>query len=867
MKIEKDEAQFLAGLRGGVTLGSPIALVVWNKDHENWKELVSPYARGGKKFTQVRPGHADLAGALKYGLDDARDVLERASARSTAATVALGSLAKQLLARFGVAGHLARRRDRAAPALEVEGPPDAAPSRPPSRRPSCTSTTRRSRRSGGRSSTASGSGAAPSAAPFEVYARGSRSGSAATSTRTAGSTRGSARRSAASRRSAPSRSATARGSTGRATEFHDADPLRPGARLLPRDQPRRRARGRHDRRHAGPRPRLHEAHPHDAHAAPDGGPRDARGAQARYERSDVCAVPAAAVVGEAVVAWELADALLEKFGGDAWPTWRRRSRPMPLGSAELLALAGMMGSGKSTVARAPRPAARAARRPLDDEIVRAAGKPIPAIFAEDGEPAFRALERAAVAALPAGSSPTSAAAPSATRRTPRSCSRSGAWSSSTSPRAEAARRPHRRRRRPRPLAASWEPLLARAPAALRARPPRASRWTGSPPRRWRGGSWSPCDRRRSEAHPRAPGRARYEVRVGEGAADGLAALAAGTTGSRWSPARACCGRPSARRRAGAARSARRRWRSSTLLPDGERGKTLRELERAAVKLLRAGRTRRSLVVSLGGGAVSDAAGFLAATFMRGVAWAAAPTTLLSMVDAAIGGKTGVNLPVAKNAVGAFHPPSAVLADPAALATLPARELRSGMGEVLKYAALEPALLGAVGRRSPAHGRRSPALIAACARAKVGVVAADPTEQGARKLLNLGHTFGHGVEAAGAFERYTHGEAVAVGPRLRVPARGAARPDRPARRSPRWRRRIAEAGLPVRVPGGDRAARAALMAFDKKRTAAGLRWVLPRADGAALDGGVGRRGGPEAVARRWRRFGAAPSRARPGARAR
>ncbi|HEX9307522.1 MAG TPA: chorismate synthase, partial [Anaeromyxobacter sp.] len=101
-KIEKDEAQFLAGLRGGVTLGAPIALVVWNKDHENWKDLVSPTARGGKKFTQVRPGHADLAGALKYGLDDARDVLERASARSTAATVALGSLAKQLLRRFGI---------------------------------------------------------------------------------------------------------------------------------------------------------------------------------------------------------------------------------------------------------------------------------------------------------------------------------------------------------------------------------------------------------------------------------------------------------------------------------------------------------------------------------------------------------------------------------------------------------------------------------------------------------------------------------------------------------------------------------------------------------------------------------------------
>ena len=129
-----------------------------------------------------------------------------------------------------------------------------------------------------------------------------------------------------------------------------------------------------------------------------------------------------------------------------------------------------------------------------------------------------------------------------------------------------------------------------------------------------------------------------------------------------------------------------------LLADGEKGKTLGELERAAVALLQAGCTRRSLVVALGGGAVTDAAGFLAATFMRGIPWVAVPTTLLAMVDAAVGGKTAVNLPVAKNAVGAFHPPRAVLADPAALETLPGRELASGKGEVLKYGALDPRLL-------------------------------------------------------------------------------------------------------------------------------------------------------------------------------
>jgi 3-dehydroquinate synthetase len=266
-----------------------------------------------------------------------------------------------------------------------------------------------------------------------------------------------------------------------------------------------------------------------------------------------------------------------------------------------------------------------------------------------------------------------------------------------------------------------------------------------------------------------------------------------------------------------------------VLPDGERGKTLAELERAATRLLRAGCTRRSLVVAVGGGAVSDAAGFLAATFMRGVEWAVVPTTLLAMVDAAIGGKTGVNLPAAKNAVGAFHPPAAVLADPAALATLPARELRSGMGEVLKYGALRPDLLG----RVAALGVAAPGvpLVAECARAKVDVVREDPTEQGARKLLNLGHTFGHGVEAAGGFSRFTHGEAVAVG--LAFAFRLAARL---GRIGPlvvaEMEDAIRGAGLPTRVPVAIARRAAALMAFDKKRTVAGLRWVLPRADGAS-----------------------------------
>jgi 3-dehydroquinate synthetase len=322
---------------------------------------------------------------------------------------------------------------------------------------------------------------------------------------------------------------------------------------------------------------------------------------------------------------------------------------------------------------------------------------------------------------------------------------------------------------------------------------------------------------------------RYEVRVGPV----LPGAAAGAAAGRDRVALVSCARvlrtPLGRQTAAALR------RGGNLavvhaLPDGEKGKTLAQTERAAMRLLRAGLTRRSLVVALGGGAVTDAAGFLAATFMRGLDWVAVPTTLLAMVDAALGGKTAVNLPAAKNAVGAFHPPAAVLSDPAALSTLPARELRSGFGEVLKYGALRPALLPRMAEIARA-GAADAALVAGCARVKLEVVERDPEERAERKLLNLGHTFGHGVEAAGRFSRYAHGEAIAVGMAFAF---------RLARRLGRVgdatvavvESALAGAGLPVRVPPGLARRAAALMAHDKKRAASGLLWVLPR------DGGGG-----------------------------
>lgn len=264
--------------------------------------------------------------------------------------------------------------------------------------------------------------------------------------------------------------------------------------------------------------------------------------------------------------------------------------------------------------------------------------------------------------------------------------------------------------------------------------------------------------------------------------------------------------------------------TTVVLADGERGKTLAVLERSASRLLRAGLTRRSLVVGLGGGAVTDAAGFLSAVFMRGIDWLAVPTTVLAMVDAALGGKTAVNLPLAKNAVGAFHPPVGVLSDPAFLATLPARELRSGVGEVLKYGFLRPEMLPALAAEARA-GRLGTRTLAACAAVKLEVVERDPREKGERKLLNLGHTFGHGVEAAGGFRRWTHGESVAIGMAFafrlaRILGRVGDREVEIAENV------IRGAGLPVSVPPAAAGRAVNLMAHDKKRTAAGLLWVLP-----------------------------------------
>ncbi|MHA6204468.1 3-dehydroquinate synthase [Dyella soli] len=283
--------------------------------------------------------------------------------------------------------------------------------------------------------------------------------------------------------------------------------------------------------------------------------------------------------------------------------------------------------------------------------------------------------------------------------------------------------------------------------------------------------------------------------------------------------------------------------SSFLLDDGEAHKTFANVGRALEALAQLGATRDACVVALGGGVVGDLAGFSAACWMRGIDFIQMPTTLLSMVDSSVGGKTGVNLPAGKNLVGAFHQPRAVVADTDTLATLPDREYRAGLAEVVKGAAIgDPAFFAWLEQHAAAlMARETAPLIEAIARKvqyKAGVVARDETEQGERALLNLGHSFGHALETAGKYSVLLHGEGVAVGMLLaarlseHLGMSGAAD-------TARLHRLLAALDLPTAIPAGmDPAQLLALMRLDKKNLAGTLRLILWRGIGRAeIVGGV------------------------------
>lgn len=265
-----------------------------------------------------------------------------------------------------------------------------------------------------------------------------------------------------------------------------------------------------------------------------------------------------------------------------------------------------------------------------------------------------------------------------------------------------------------------------------------------------------------------------------------------------------------------------------VVPDGEQAKDVTVLGHLYRALARIPLGRRDLVVAVGGGVVGDLTGFLAATWHRGVAMVQVPTTLLGQVDAAIGGKTGVNLPEGKNLVGAFHQPIAVVADVDTLTTLPRRELIAGLGEVVKYGLIhDPRILELLEADAPAVVGGDLAvfeeLVMRSVAVKAAVVAADERESGQRAHLNLGHTHGHAIEAVTGYTRYLHGEAVAVGicTALRLGARIGLTPWALVERAEALLRQL---GLPVRTSPLDRRALWAAMGRDKKARG-GVRFVL------------------------------------------
>lgn len=274
------------------------------------------------------------------------------------------------------------------------------------------------------------------------------------------------------------------------------------------------------------------------------------------------------------------------------------------------------------------------------------------------------------------------------------------------------------------------------------------------------------------------------------------------------------------------------------LAPGERSKTLRTVQRLYGLFLQCDLDRKSLVISVGGGVLGDLVGFAAATYLRGIGFVQVPTTLLAQVDASIGGKTGVDLPQGKNLVGAFHQPAAVLIDPLALRSLPVRELRSGLAEVIKYGIIKDAeFFLSVGTLLPSLLAREPgaltSVITRSCRIKADVVASDETEQGLRAILNFGHTIGHALETVTHYRRYKHGEAVAIGmvAALKIGEKCGVTPSDLTEQVVAVLR---AAGLPTQLPSNVSAEDLLAAArHDKKALDGRIRFVLARALGDVI----------------------------------
>lgn len=527
-----------------------------------------------------------------------------------------------------------------------------------------------------------------------------------------------------------------------------------------------------------------------------------------------------------------------------------------------LVVIGLPGSGKTAVGRRVASRHGATFVDLDEAIEREAGRRIPEVFEAEGEAGFRRRERAAIEALgepDRGPRLTRVIAPGGGAIVdPRSRwrllrGRRVAW---LDVRHEVLAQRLRRSPNVRPLMTGRDPMGAlRELATARAR----FYATGA-----RVGGVAEMDAvvARVEDVVAAPG-------AGTGAATGTVLLRAETRLGRLvigegilAPEVGAALEAIGARRAilvsepGAWAAAGERLAGALaagglpvehlLLPQGEAAKRLSVIEDAADQLARLRAERREPIVAVGGGALGDAAGFLAATYLRGVPCIQVPTTLVAQIDSSIGGKTGVDLAAGKNLLGAFHQPVAIVADVAVLATLDVRQRRAALGEAVKMAALgDEKLFATLEHDGAAIASGDPAAVESgalaevverAAWAKVEVVLADEREAGARIALNLGHTLGHAIEAAAGFERLLHGEAVAYG--LRAAARiGAARGITPADRADRIERLLDALQLGMSPTGLDLHEVLGYMATDKKLAGGALRWVLPTADGHEVDAAV------------------------------
>lgn len=269
------------------------------------------------------------------------------------------------------------------------------------------------------------------------------------------------------------------------------------------------------------------------------------------------------------------------------------------------------------------------------------------------------------------------------------------------------------------------------------------------------------------------------------------------------------------------------------VPAGETTKSLTTVQACYDQLAAHRLERKSFIVALGGGVVGDLAGFVAATYLRGMAFVQVPTTLLAQVDSSVGGKVGVNLKAGKNLVGAFHQPRLVLCDLDTLRTLPEREFRAGLAEVIKYGIIcDARLFAQLERELPKLLKRDPKtlsrVIARCCEIKADVVGQDETESGLRAILNFGHTIGHGLEAISRYGHYLHGEAISIGQvaaaQLSTKLLGL-----PVDQAEQIRRLFQRAGLPtaVRLTAAQRRKLMAAMRLDKKVSGGEIKFVLAR----------------------------------------